>query len=158
MLRRKHTTEAGITFIEIMIASFIMTLTILISLQMFRVLGKGLIVTKNNLRANTLALSKMEDMRNAAVAASYAGSFKYLTNSAMAISYSAQNLEEVGNSKFTWRVTSEYIYQTWSAGVMTVMVSGTATNMLRLNSWVGFRDTFGSKQLTMTGYAVNYRQ
>jgi hypothetical protein len=126
------------------------------ALFVFRVLNKGLIMSKNSLRANTLAVSKIEDLKNAAVSAAYNSNWTSVTYTALVTAYATPTTSTVDGVNFYWNVTAKYV--TISNGTIGPLPDsiGNTSDLLALNATIKYKDVFGQRSVTRTTYVSNY--
>lgn len=151
--------EKGVTLIEQVMAALFIGFLILVWVNSIRVTTRGTIQSKNNLRAQNLALSKVEDVKNTIIKASYASTFSSVSNSALVTAYLTPQVSTIENKSFTWRVLTNYAV--WSS-TPTASALPTPVTYSTYNLWIRaevfWQDVTGPKQVTMTGYATDYRQ
>jgi Tfp pilus assembly protein PilV len=146
-------SETGVTLIELVIAAFVMGLVVMSSLYVFRVLNKGLMMSKNSMRANTLMLSKLEDMRNDAMTAAYNSQWSTVTYTALASAYHVTTTTSIDGVPFSWVIYSNYVAVD---GTVTADSLGTSTNMIALIGILKYKSVYGARTLTRTSYVANY--
>lgn len=158
-LRGRH-SQRGVSLVEQAMAAFFIGFLVLVWVNSIRATTKGTVQSKNNLRAQNLGLSKMEDIKNTALQASYGRTWSSVTQSAMVQAYLTPQVATIENKRFTWRVLTHFAAMpavTASAGTLPVTTTA-LTNNLWLRAEVSWLDVTGPKRLTMTGYATNMRQ
>jgi hypothetical protein len=162
-LRGKQ-SERGVTLIEQVMAALFIGFLILVWVNSIRVTTKGTIQSKNNLRAQNLGLSRLEDVKSLSKQASYASTFDVLTQTALVIAYRTPQASVIEGKTYTWQVQSDYALlpvtytgDPYANTSSAVAVSWTTSNVL-LQARVAWQDITGFKVLTMTGYATDYRQ
>jgi Tfp pilus assembly protein PilV len=156
---KSQENQKGLTLIEQVMTLFVAGVVILSWLNLFRVVSKGTIKSKSTVRAQNLAMSKLEDMKTLANSMSMASAWSNVTLNAMAQAYAVTQTSTFDNRNFVWRVTSAYVYVTGTATgstVTPVSVSYVAANVM-FQSEVSWTERDGSYGLTMTGYAANLR-
>lgn len=143
--------------IELAITALVLGLTLMSALIAIRVQSRGVLVSRDNLRANTLAMGKLDELKNAALIASYGGSWAYVTQSALARSYGTTNVSVLGTKSFTWTVNSRFMYQNGTTLAETASNTIT-TSMVRYQIRVSWQDVFMNKTITQTAYVSDMRQ
>lgn len=150
--------EKGVTMIEQVMAALFIGFLILVWVNSMRVGTKGTIQSKNNLRAQNLGMSKLEDVKNTAIQASYGQTWASVTQSAVVVAYRTPQVAVIEGKAFTWQVNTDFV-------VMPNHASPTAqpqpvtyrTRDLGIHASVHWLDVTGPKSLTMTGYATDLR-
>ena len=152
--------EKGLTLIEQVMTLFVVGVVILSWLNLFRVVSKGTIKSKSNVRAQNLAMSKLEDMKTLANSLSMAGAWNNITTNAMAQAYALTQTSTFDNRVFIWRVKNNYadVLATGTGTTVTPAAVTYTTSTLVFQSEVYWTERDGSYSLTMTGYATDYRQ
>ena len=153
-------SEKGLTLIEQVMTLFIVGLVITSWLNLFKVVSKGSIKSKANVRAQNLAMSKIEDIKTLASSMSMAGGWNFVTKTAMAQAYSLTQTSTFDNRVFVWRVKNFYanVIGTGTGTTVTPVSVSYATTTIVLQSEVYWTERDGAYSLTLTGYATNYRQ
>lgn len=158
-------SERGVTLVEQVMAALFIGFLILVWVNSVRVTTKGTVQSKNSLRAQNLALSKLEDVKALADKASYASTWSTLTQTALVKAYRTPTVVKIENRSFTWVVNTDFAYlpvtitgSPTGAVTYTAVVTATATANILLRARISWGDVTGPKVLTMTGYATDYRQ
>jgi Tfp pilus assembly protein PilE len=146
-------SQKGVTLIELAIAALVMGLVVMSSLYVFRVLNKGLMMSKSSLRANTLMLSKLEDLRNDAMTAAYNSQWSSVTYTTLSSAYHVTTTTSIDGVPFTWAVYSKYVAVN---GTVTADSLGTSTNMIALTGILQYKSVYGARTITRTAYVANY--
>jgi hypothetical protein len=156
--------QRGVTLIEQVMAALFIGFLILVWVNSIRVTTKGTVQDKNNLHAQNLGMSKLEDVKTLANQSSYASTFSVLTQTALVKAYRTPQTSTIAGKDFAWQVQSDYavlpVSYTGDPVALTytaVAVTYTTKNML-LQARVAWQDVTGAKVLTMTGYATDFRQ
>lgn len=157
---RQNQNEKGLTLIEQVMTLFVVGVVVVAWLNLFRVVSKGTIKSKSNVRAQNISLSKLEDMKALASTMSMAGAWGNVTQNAMAVAYSVTQTSSFDNRVFIWRVNNFYadITATPVGTTVTPVSVSRVTTTLVFQSEVFWTERDGSYALTTTGYATNYRQ
>lgn len=157
---RCRKNEKGVTLIEQVATLFIVGLVVIAWLNLFKVISKGTIKSKSNVRAQNLAMSKLEDMKALASSLSMAGAWSNVTQNAMARAYGVTQTSTFDNRIFTWRVKNFYadVIATGIGTTVTPAAVTYAATTLIFQSEVFWTERDGNYSLTTTGYATNYRQ
>ena len=116
----------------------------------------GKVRSKFNLRAQNLAASHLEEMKNNARNLALASQWQYVTQSAMAVAYLTPTTVTVEARKLTWTVTSSFVNITTvgSGAASSVTYS---TNMVQFVARVDWTETNQPKSITLTGFIANER-
>lgn len=147
--------QKGVTMVEQALAALFVGFLMLVWINSIRVTSKGTIQSKNNLRAQNLAMSKLEDVKNTAIQSSHGNSWSSVTQSALIEAYRTPQVSQIESKAFTWRVLSDYAVLGLST---TPNIVTNTTGTLWIRAEVQWQDVTGPKFLTMTGYSTNYRQ
>jgi hypothetical protein len=151
--------EHGVTLIEQVLAALFIGFLILVWVNSIRVTTKGTIQSKNNLRAQNLALSKLEDVKNIAEKASYGNTWTYLTQNPTVMAYGVTQVSTIENKAFTWRVQTYFASLPVSSTPSATPTTSTAvTGNIWMQAEVYWQDVTGPKYITMTGYTTDIRQ
>lgn len=156
--------EKGVSLIEQVMAALFIGFLILVWVNSIRVTTKGTIQSKNNLRAQNLAMSKLEDVKNTALQASFGRTWNNLTLSATVEAYRTPQVSIIESKRFTWVVDTYYMLvptpgPSISPGaVATPEITSAITGNVVFQARVSWDDVTGPKRLTMTGYAADLRQ
>jgi hypothetical protein len=154
---RGRESERGVSLVEQVMAAFFIGFLVLVWVNSIRATTKGTLMSKNNLRAQNLALSKLEDVKNAALQATYGRTWSSVTQSATVTAYQVTQVARIENKAFTWRVLTDFSVISSTADAMPVAVSYPSQS-LWMRAEVTWMDITGPKSLTMTGYATDVRQ
>jgi hypothetical protein len=112
-------------------------------------------MSRANMRAQNLAMSKLEDMKTLANEMAMAGAFTSLTHNAMVQSYAVTQTSRIENRTFNWRVTSSFVDVTLTGAPTTSLVP---TDTALLIAEVYWNENNALRSVTMTGYVANLRQ
>ena len=157
--------QAGVTMIEQIIAVALLGLCIVVWFNVTKVQTKGVLVSKNNLRSQNLALSKLEDLRSLALNSGIEGQFQWVTQSPLVIQYGRTNTASIEGRTFTWSVSTTFVLGYSSVTVTptppqttNAIVTTTATDLIWFNALVQWSDVTGPKLLTQAAYVANPRK
>jgi Tfp pilus assembly protein PilV len=153
-------SQKGVTLIEQMIVVIFISLGILVWIFVFKTSTQGTYVTRDNLKAQNLALSKMEDLRSMALSSSYAGSWHLITKTALAQQYSQLQSVTLDSRVYNWRVQMYYLMGASHTAAMQITTVATDANMISMTAEVFWQDVLAPQQLkalTLTSYITNFR-
>src|SRR5688572_619433 len=108
--QRGEKNEAGVSLVEQMLAALFIGFLVMVWVNSIRVATKGTIQSKNNLRAQNLGLSKLEDEKNLANQASYASTWDHLTETVLVSAYRTPQVTSIENKAYTWQVNTQYAW------------------------------------------------
>ena len=145
--------ERGVSLVEAALTVVIISLTVVVWLKVIRIITEGTQISKNNLRGHNLALSKLEDYKNMATNSSYAGNWRYVTQTPLAYSYSFTSLAVLEDKAFTWKVVGSFV----DVQELTLTASAVETNMITITAEVVWSDRTGPNKITLTTSATNFR-
>lgn len=146
--------QAGSTLIESVLTVLLLSLTIAAWFQVYRVVTEGMLNSKTNLRAQNLALSKMEQVKNIAVNYSNAGLFSSVTRAADVSAFALTQVTSLENKTFTWRVLAHYANNISTGALVTTTA---ATNAIYIQSSVWWVASRGPNGLTLTSIVADIR-
>jgi Tfp pilus assembly protein PilX len=149
-------SQRGVSLVEQVMAAFFIGFLVLVWVNSIRATTKGTLMSKNNLRAQNLGLSKLEDVKNAALQATYGRTWDSVTKSATVTAYQTPQVARIENKAFTWRVLTDFAALSNTADA-TPVVQTTTSQTLWMRAEVSWMDISGPKVLTMTGYATDVR-
>ena len=113
--------QKGLTLIEVVMAILVISLTVAAMIKALDQTLKGQTQARNRLRASTIAISKLDALKDYSRQAALGGSFKYLTCSPLVVAYNQTQVAMVENKAFTWQVTGGWVDITFVAGLVTVL-------------------------------------
>lgn len=158
-IRQRLKDQKGVTLIEQVFAALFVGFLIMVWVNSIRVSTKGTLMSKNNLRAQNLGLSKLEDVKNTAIQASYGSAWNQVTQTATVKAYLTPQVSVIESRSFTWRVLTDFAYMPLSTSPNALpTTSSAATPNLWIRAEVSWKDVAGPKVLTMTGYSSDIRQ
>ncbi len=161
MIRLRN--QKGVTLVETVITLLIVGLVVLAWINAMRHITRGSVHSKSRLRAQNLALSKLEEAKAAVNMAAQAGDWENVTRNAMAAADAIPKVANLENRSFTWRVTYAFVNVTLNGAPVLVANPFTMTSTtVALSSEVFWSDldlkAASPFSLTITGYVTNTRE
>lgn len=150
--------QKGVTMLELAIAGLVMGLTLIVALRTFRVILKGVAVSQNQMRADNLLLSSLDDLKNAASKSAYDGTWASLTYTPLSLSYTTAAVMKINGRSYTLQINPEWVTMTANTIGLYTAASPAYSNMVRFWGTVTWTDYFGSKSISKTAYASYLRQ
>ncbi len=151
---REKDQQSGATLIESVLTVLLLSLTIAAWFKVYQVVTEGMINSKTNLRAQNLALSKMEQVKNITTNYSNAGLFAKVTLAADVSAFGITQVASLENKSFTWRVLTSYASNVSSGAYVT---GSAATNAILLQSSVWWVANRGPSGITLTSLITDMR-
>jgi prepilin-type N-terminal cleavage/methylation domain-containing protein len=156
-------TQSGFTLIELLIAALILVTAVTVTIEVFGVNYKATSLSRNQLKAQTLATAKLDEFKDfarryalsGAVPQTTTATFQSITLSAYAAACAlTTNVARINDLNYNWSVTAGFAYQSGSI-VADVTSNTVTTKLLKLTSYVRYYEGSDPRELTLTGYVAD---
>jgi prepilin-type N-terminal cleavage/methylation domain-containing protein len=143
--------QKGVTLLEVVMAILVISLTVAAMIKALDQTLKGQAQARNRLRASTIAITKLDAMKDYVRQAALGGSFRSVTCcSPMAQDFALTHSAIVENKAFTWRVTGDYVDVTLVSGTVSIVARTYTTKALSLTAAVFWKEQVFFKALSQS--------
>ena len=154
--KTENTSERGVTFIELAIASLLLAITVIGLMKVFMLSDSGGVSMRAEVRATALAKSKLDDIKELARRYSMAGVFDLVTQAAEVQADAVTQTVLISGQPFTWKVSAVYALQNLTH-VADVTYTA-ATSLIHLRSWVAWQDKGQAQAMTLEALVADQMQ
>jgi hypothetical protein len=146
----------GISLVEIMVAMFILSLTVASMMKALDKSMQGQTRVRNDLRAITIAKTKLDALKDHVRLNALAGTFNMVTSSPQVLAYGLTQVATVDGKAFTWVVNASYVLLTPSVSAPTE--TNTAQDVLKLKAMVYWTEGNFPRYATQTVMVTDFNQ